>query len=283
MRAPHRRLARRHPTLVSAALAATSLAAATLLTGCSGDADQDPASRPAPEALEEAVAAFVAADTGVFTFQVGDDATRLIRTTGTFALDAGAFDWSMTLSDGDRSSTVDQRRVGDRAWLRLGRDGEAPRGCWQPVSPGRAEARTGTRFDPPQSGATPHPDLAPAAVVTTAEGGEWVDEGTVLRATSDLAAVAATLGDVVSDLDLGSETLAAGAEVTFLLTDGEVTAWRTDLVAVLEALSDAGVELTRDLRELVATGVELTVAAGFSDLGRAEVSAPAAGEVCPAD
>lgn len=238
---------------------------------CSGDEDEAPDAGPAPEALEFAIDNFGHGNTGHFTFQVGDDTEALIRTTGSFALIESHHAWQMTLSNGRRSVVTDQHRLEDRAWLRVSRDGSPPEGCWQALSARAAGERTGTPYEQvPTSSGGRHPALPQAAVVTTAEATDWADdaEGSVVEATTDLYSLAATLGEVVGDLDLSPDTLDARADLTFLLDDrGDVAAWRTDLVAVLEALADAGVTLTDDMQALVETGATIQVMTGFSDLG----------------
>lgn len=259
---------------------AVGLACVLVLTGCTDDGPEGPDAGPAPRALEEAVATFSHGNTGAYTFQLGDDGEPLIRTTGTFALDEAKLDWRMTLSNGERTTVTEQRRLGGRSWLRTARDAD-PTGCWRAMPAARAQQRTGTPFEPPRTASGQHPVLPQAAVVTTADDAAWVEEGTVLTATTDLHSLAATLGEVVGELDLDPATLDARAEVTLLLEQGDVVAWRTDLVAVLRALRDVGVELTDDLAALVETGAEVPVATGFSDLGNgASIERPARSEVC---
>lgn len=260
------------------ALGAVTVAASLVLAAaCSGDTGDQPDVGPASDAVEQAVASFTDADTGRFTFQVGEDTDALIRTTGAYAMAADQLSWQMTLSNGRRSVVTDLVRLDDRAWLRVGRRGAAPRGCWEPVAARQAGVRTGTQFEP-RGG---QPALPHAAVVTAAEGTAWVSEGSVVEATTDLYSLAATLGEVVGELDLTAESLDARADVTMLLEDGDVVAWRTDLVAVLEALSEAGVALTQDMQALVETGAEIQVATGFHALGNEmAIAGPDRGDVC---
>lgn len=251
---------------------------------CGGDEDEAPDAGPASEALGEAVDNFAHGNTGHFTFQVGDDTEALIRTTGSFALIESHHAWQMTLSNGRRSVVTDQHRLEDRAWLRVSRDGSPPDGCWQALSARAAGERTGTPYEQVPTASGRHPALPQAAVVSTAEATGWADdgEGSVVEATTDLYSLAATLGEVVGDLDLSPDTLDARADITVLLDGrGEVVAWRTDLVAVLSSLADAGVTLTDDMEALVETGAAIPVMTGFSDLGDGvDLTTPDGTEVC---
>lgn len=264
------------------ALGALAVAASLVITAaCSGSDDEGPDAGPAPDALAEAVASLTDANAGRLTFQVGDDNDALIRTTGAYVLDARQTEWQMTLSNGERSVVTEQRRLGDRAWLRSARNGEAPTSCWQAFGARRAAERTSTQFEPPADASPDHPLLPHVAVATTAEGEKWVSPGSVVEGTADLYSVAATLGEVVGELDISPATLEGRAAVSFLLDDGEVLAWNTDVVAVLESLAEAGVELTDDMEELVETGAEIRMATGFSDLaGDVEVEAPGPRDIC---
>lgn len=269
------------------AFGAVTVAACLVLASaaCSGDEDDQPDAGPASEALDEAVASFSHGNTGQFVFQVGDDNDALISTTGAFSLTESNHEWQMTLSDGESSIVTDQRRLDDRAWLRISRDGSAPTGCWQAVTARQAGVRTSTPYEPlaTDSGGR-HPSLPQAAVVTTAEATDWSSsgEGSVVEATTDLYSLAATMGEVVGDLDLTPDNLDARGEVTILLDDrGDVAAWRTDLIGVFESLADAGVTLTEDMEALVETGAEVPVMTGFSELGNGvELTAPARRNVC---
>lgn len=264
------------------ALGALAVAASLVLTAaCSGDEDEGPDVGPAPEVVADAVAAFSDANTGRFTFQIGDDTDALVGTSGAYVVDARQVEWQMTLSNGERSVVTDQVRLANRAWLRTARNGSAPEGCWQPSTARRAAERTSTQFERPASSDGTYPVLPHAAVVTTVEGDEWVSEGSVAEGTADLYAVSATLGEVVSDLDLDPESLDARTDVTLLLSEGEFVAWRTDVVAVLEALGEAGVTLTPDMEELVETGADIQVASAFHDVGAdVDIEAPARRDLC---
>lgn len=264
------------------ALGALAVAASLVLTAaCSGDEDEGPDVGPAPEVVADAVAAFSDDNTGRFTFQIGDDSDALVSTSGAYVVDARQVEWQMTLSNGERSVITDHVRLADRAWLRSARDGSAPEGCWQPSTARRAAERTSTEFEPPADSVGTYPLLPHAAVVTTVEATEWSSAGSVAEGTADLYTVSATLGEVVGELDLSPESLDARIGVSLLLDDGQMLAWRTDVVAVLEALADAGVTLTDDMVELVDTGADIQVASAFHDLGAdVDIERPARRDLC---
>lgn len=256
---------------------ALTLVGSLALAGCSDDGDDDdrPEAGPVAEVLDEAVASFSHGNTGSYTFQLGDDGEPLIRSTGEFALDVPTSTTDLTLVNGERTSRAEQVRIGDRAWFRVAKDGAEPTGCWEQTTPQRAATRLGIA-QPPKDDQAVVPPVA--AVVTGAVGTEWIDEGTTARATTDLYAVAATLGDAVTALDLTPGNTRGEVEVTILLDreKGTVLAWRTDLVTVLKALQESGADLDQETVALLDSGVDLPVMAGFSDLGDGiDVEAPA--------
>lgn len=224
--------------------------------------DEHPDAGPAPDALSAAIDGWTESNSGRFRFFLGDENDYLMATESAYLLDEDRVELGTVLRNGEQTTTVEAIRDRDQTWSRTAAGAEAPQGCWVRTPNGRTGPGGSDAFG---SGAstTTVPQLA---VLEQAKGIAWVEEGNVLTATTDLYALVSSLGQTWRQLDLDPNQ-GDRAEITVLLADDEVVAWRTDLGSVLEAARDAGAEVTPEMEQMIETGVEIQVLTGFSALG----------------
>ena len=245
------------------------------LTACSAGEEtvqEVPDAGPAPQALASAVAVWTDDNTGRFTFFLGEQNDFLLASKGDYVMDQDLVRMGSVAQKNGEVITTELVLGRDESWSRSAVAPASPEGCWVRRTGERAGELTGGAFGDTEPSAA---FLAQLAVVDLAEGTSWEAPGTVLHATTDLYTLVSTLGQSWRQLDL-EPTSRHRSEVTFLLDQGEIVAWRTDLGTILESVREAGVELTTEMEQVIDLDVALPVTTSFADLGAdVEIDPPA--------